>query len=103
MVLLRLKEVKAITGLGRSSIYKYMNTGNFPKSIQLGERAVAWISDEVDAWRQEKIDLRDENQSTVTVQSVKPLEEADVIAWLKDKLKKCSLAESIEWLMKVIS
>lgn len=103
MKLLRLKEVMACTGLGRSSIYKFMAEGNFPLSISLGERAVAWESGEVESWIQDKIEQRDENQQLVTVNEVKPLKEADVIAWLKDKLKQNSLSESIEWLMKVIS
>lgn len=43
--LLRLEDVRAVTGLCRSSIY---STANFPKPIKIGGgRAVAWISSEV--------------------------------------------------------
>jgi len=48
MKLIRLKEVISITGLGRSSIYKFMEEGRFPMSISLGERAIAWEVSEVE-------------------------------------------------------
>ena len=103
MSLIRLNEVKALTGLGRSSIYKFMADGRFPQSVSLGERAIAWVDTEVEDWVQEKIEQRDENQQGATVNEIKPLKDADVIAWIKDKLKQNSVGESIEWLMKVIS
>ncbi|WP_159820274.1 helix-turn-helix transcriptional regulator [Colwellia sp. 20A7] len=103
MALIRLKEVKQYTGLGRSSIYKFMAEGRFPKSVSLGERAIAWVDTEVEDWVQEKIEQRDENQQGATVSEVKPLKDEDVIAWIKDKLKQNSVGESIEWLVKIIS
>ena len=48
--LLRLPEVKARTGLGRSSIYRKVGNGSFPSPRTLGERAVAWRESEVDQW-----------------------------------------------------
>ena len=48
--LIRLAEVKACVGLSRSSIYAAINNGTFPKPISIGARAVAWLSDDVDAW-----------------------------------------------------
>lgn len=59
MRLIRLKEVKHATGLGRSTIYKYIEDGNFPKSVLLGERAVAWVESEVLGWVKAKIEARD--------------------------------------------
>lgn len=59
MRLIRLKEVKHITGLGRSTIYKYIESGNFPKSVPLGERAVAFVESEVLAWVMARIEARD--------------------------------------------
>lgn len=59
MRLIRLKEVKHATGLGRSTIYKYIEDGNFPKSVSLGERAVAWVESEVLGWVKAKIEARD--------------------------------------------
>ena len=46
---LRLPQVKAKTGLGRSTIYAQEEAGVFPPSFCLGPRAVGWIESEVDA------------------------------------------------------
>lgn len=47
---LRLKEVRHKTGLGRSTIYRWMDEGRFPKPVRLGARTVAWIEHEIDEW-----------------------------------------------------
>lgn len=49
--LLRLPEVKAETGLSRTSIYREMAAGNFPRPHQLTKRCVAWWQSEVEAWK----------------------------------------------------
>lgn len=46
---LRLPQVKAKTGLARSTIYAQEDDGTFPPSFSLGPRAVGWLEDEVDA------------------------------------------------------
>ena len=46
---IRLKKVESKTGLKKSMVYDLMSRGEFPKSIKIGERAVAWIESEVDA------------------------------------------------------
>lgn len=48
--LIRLREVQHRVGLGRSTIYRWMSEGKFPKPVQLGGYSVAWAEDEVDAW-----------------------------------------------------
>lgn len=48
--LLRLNSVVEICGLSRSTIYKLIAAGSFPAPLQLGPRAVAWPSTEIDAW-----------------------------------------------------
>ncbi|WP_262368601.1 helix-turn-helix transcriptional regulator [Marinomonas sp. IMCC 4694] len=55
---MKLNEVINTTGLSRSSIYAYMSKGNFPKPIQLGPRAVAWVEEEVQGWLEEKMAAR---------------------------------------------
>ena len=45
--LLRLPAVKQITGLSRSTIYA---DPSFPRSVKIGERAVAWVEDEINDW-----------------------------------------------------
>lgn len=48
--ILRLPQVRAITGLSKSSIYAMIASGDFPSQVRLGERAVGWIADQVFAW-----------------------------------------------------
>jgi prophage regulatory protein len=48
--MLKLNDVKKMTGLSRSSIYAYINKGDFPPQVKLGERSVAWVEQEVIAW-----------------------------------------------------
>ena len=48
--LIRLKEVQHRVGLGRSTIYRWMAEGKFPKPVQLGGYAVAWAEDEIEDW-----------------------------------------------------
>ena len=56
MRFMRLTEVIRDTGLGRSSIYKRIAEGVFPKPVPLGGRTVGWVSDEVEAWILERIE-----------------------------------------------
>ena len=66
---IRLSEVMSRTGYGRTSIYRKMEDGSFPKSLKLGgppkdpnefdSRAIAWIEDEVDQWIESRIEDRD--------------------------------------------
>jgi prophage regulatory protein len=48
--ILRLSAVKAKTGQATSTIYAAMASGNFPRPIPLGERAVGWLESEIDSW-----------------------------------------------------
>lgn len=52
---LRLPEVKAITGLSKSSLYALIKEKSFPAPIRLGVRAVAWIRSEVRQWAAERV------------------------------------------------
>ena len=53
--IMRLPEVKAITGLSRSTIYFRMAEGSFPKQVCLGGRAVGWLEDEIQDWLHQQI------------------------------------------------
>ena len=65
---IRLNEVISRTGYGRTSIYRKMEEGTFPKSLKLGgpakdpsifdSRAIAWIEDEIDQWVEDRIEER---------------------------------------------
>lgn len=55
----RLPQVRQKVGFSRSEIYRLISLGRFPRPIPLGERAVAWDMEEVEAWVQERIAARD--------------------------------------------
>ena len=55
MRILRLKTVVEITGLARSTVYKYIAEGIFPKPISLGGRSVGWLESEVHSWIQSRL------------------------------------------------
>lgn len=46
----RLPSVQALTGLSRSTIYRLMAEGKFPTQIKLGERAIGWRREALEAW-----------------------------------------------------
>ncbi|WP_300512939.1 AlpA family transcriptional regulator [Aliiroseovarius sp.] len=48
--LLRRPEVEALTGLSRTSIYRMMDEGEFPRPVRLGKRAVAWREADLAEW-----------------------------------------------------
>lgn len=59
MRIIRLKDVMSSTGLARSTIYKYIVEGTFPKSVSLGDRSVGWVEGEVHEWILSRIEARD--------------------------------------------
>jgi len=52
---LRLSVVKELTGLSRSSIYLRISEQRFPKPINLGGRAVAWLERDIDTWIEQQV------------------------------------------------
>lgn len=62
---LRLTDVKARTGLSRSTIYLNISQGKFPPHIRLGSRCVGWLESEIDDWMQTRI-----NQRSIATQNV---------------------------------
>lgn len=67
MAFMRLNEVMRCTGLGKSSIYKFMAAGTFPLAVPLGDRAVGWVDYEIEEWIAGKIAERDNALATITV------------------------------------
>ena len=60
--LIRRPEVLERVGLSSSTLYEMTAAGEFPAPIPIGRQAVAWLDSEVDAWINERIDLRDSRQ-----------------------------------------
>ena len=67
MRIMRLKDVIDTTGLARSTIYKYIGEGIFPKPVNLAPngheglntRGVGWVDSEVFDWVLARIEERD--------------------------------------------
>jgi len=55
----RLPHVREAVGLSRSEIYRLVSLKRFPIPVPLGERLIAWRSDEINAWIADRIALRD--------------------------------------------
>ena len=55
---IRLEQVKARTGLSRSTLYAYIRDGRFPAPVSISERCVAWVEGEIDRWMAERIASR---------------------------------------------
>jgi prophage regulatory protein len=52
---LRLPDVKAMTGLSKTSLYAMIRNKSFPAPVRLGPRAVAWLRSEVRRWAVERV------------------------------------------------
>jgi predicted DNA-binding transcriptional regulator AlpA len=48
--MLRIDQVLALTGLGKTKIYELQAQGDFPMRVQLTPNRVAWVEAEVQAW-----------------------------------------------------
>jgi prophage regulatory protein len=55
----RLKAVEALTGKKRSALYDDIAKGKFPKPIRVGDRAVAWLEQDLLEWQRRRISRRD--------------------------------------------
>jgi len=53
--LLRLPEVKHLTGLSKSSIYAMISENSFPRQIPLGSRTVVWLESDIQKWIAEQV------------------------------------------------
>lgn len=52
---IRLPQVKELTCLSKSSIYRLMEEGDFPKQVSLGARSVVWVKSQVEDWCLSKV------------------------------------------------
>ena len=53
--LLRLPQVKTITGLSKSTVYARIAEGTFPKQIPIGPRLVVWVESDIQNWISEQV------------------------------------------------
>jgi len=69
-LLLRLPEVKAASGLSRSTLYERIADGLWPRPVSLGGRAVAWPIEEVHAINRARIAGRADAQIRALVKQL---------------------------------
>ena len=48
--LMKIEEVLALVGFGKSTLYKMISAGLFPRPVRIGLRAVRWRRSEILAW-----------------------------------------------------
>lgn len=56
--ILRINTVLDRTGLSRSTMYRKMESGTFPKNVQISTRCVGWRESAIDAWLRNPIFYR---------------------------------------------
>jgi len=56
---LRKPAVEQMTGLDQVTLWRRERSGDFPRRIQLGTRAVGWLESEVQAWLQKRASERE--------------------------------------------
>lgn len=59
MRFLRLDEVREKTGLSKSAIYNQIRKGEFPASVPIGSRTVAWLESDINEWLEWQVQVRD--------------------------------------------
>ncbi|WP_233959352.1 helix-turn-helix transcriptional regulator [Pectobacterium versatile] len=62
ITLIRLSAVMKKTSLRKSWIYLLMKQGEFPQTVKIGARSVAWVESEVNDWIAARISQRGEVQ-----------------------------------------
>jgi prophage regulatory protein len=53
--IIKLPEVLAIVKCSKAKVYGEIKKGTFPRPIKLGDRAVAWVMDDVREWLEQRI------------------------------------------------
>ena len=51
MRVLRVKELKDLLGVSRSTIWRWRRQGVLPPSRQFGPNVVGWLEEEINEWR----------------------------------------------------
>ena len=52
---LRLPEVLNLVGVTRSTLYRWMEAGAFPRQISVGGNTVVWVESDVTKWMEDQI------------------------------------------------
>ena len=52
---MRMRELFEMVGVSRATIYRWMDAGDFPRSIALGGNSIAWSEKSVQEWMESRI------------------------------------------------
>ena len=66
--LIRLQEVLRLAGVGKSTWYALMKTGDAPKGIQLTKRCTAWSENAILTWVQNRLDSANNGQAGLSLE-----------------------------------
>ena len=58
--LLKRRHVEEITDMSRSSIYRLMQSGEFPRPVRVGPTAVRWRASDITGWLESRPEARSE-------------------------------------------
>ena len=61
--LLTRAEVEKRCGVSRSTVYRWMRTGQFPEPVRVGPRAVRWPASEIEAYLESRPRARGEDRT----------------------------------------
>ena len=57
---IRWPEVHDLTGLSRSTVWRWVRAGSFPPPLQLGAQSVGWLAAEIVLWIEQRAAQRDQ-------------------------------------------
>ncbi|RQV93576.1 AlpA family phage regulatory protein [bacterium] len=57
---IRFKELRQRVPLGRTTIWRMMREGRFPRSRRIGKTATAWLENEIEEWIRNRADKREQ-------------------------------------------
>ncbi|HSF12107.1 MAG TPA: AlpA family phage regulatory protein [Erythrobacter sp.] len=58
--IIRIRTVLARTGLSRSTLYRKMNEGTFPKQVRISEYCSGWRESAINRWIEDPVGWRPE-------------------------------------------
>ena len=67
----RLPRVLARAGISKSTVYRLISEGSFPRPVPLGARAVGFVSEEVTSWIDAQVAARDKALATRCGRTIK--------------------------------
>ena len=61
--IIRIRTVLALTGLSRSTLYRKMNEGTFPRQVRISVHGAGWRESAINRWIEDPIGWRPEGEA----------------------------------------